>query len=284
MINNTVIAAALHSSLVKRNLSSYKFINDEVAQIHTLWPKSFIYRVLESPRGPSASFSIIYTADEADQLSVEFFLVKLKDEFDFGQDITVDLDPKPTHPDDAYQIGALRTKLKVKEPSDHLFSKYERKLIASMFPDLVCTYVEADYSNKRNYSFTHKDSPETWITAYAFINLLGNHCGFGTEDGFDKPTDSKDDSDKPIAGALLDFSRALTEVSKLSTFGAAKYSRSSWLEVDNGQERYTDAMVRHLLLEATEDLDPETSINHDVAVVWNALARLELRLRDLTNA
>jgi len=94
---------------------------------------------------------------------------------------------------------------------------------------------------------------------------------------------NKDDSGKPISGALLDFSRALTEISKLLTFGAKKYSRSAWLKVANGRERYTDAMIRHMLLENIEAKDPETQISHDVATAWNALARLEHRLRDQPN-
>lgn len=89
----------------------------------------------------------------------------------------------------------------------------------------------------------------------------------------------KYDQNKPIAGALQDMGLALLEVSKLLTFGEKKYARSSWLHVPNGHQRYTDALMRHLLLENTEFSDPETSLGHDVAVATNALFRLELRLR-----
>jgi hypothetical protein len=94
--------------------------------------------------------------------------------------------------------------------------------------------------------------------------------------------DMKYDKGKPIAGCLLtDFPRALLAISELSTIGAKKYERSSWLTVPNGRQRYTDAMMRHALAEYTEGIDHETGVIHEVATAWNALARLELTLRQL---
>lgn len=92
-------------------------------------------------------------------------------------------------------------------------------------------------------------------------------------------TDNKFDQEKPIAGAIQEFGLALTAVSSLMAFGAKKYERSSWIDVENGVERYTDAMMRHFFQEPYEDEDKESKHAHDVAVAFNALARLELRLR-----
>ena len=48
----------------------------------------------------------------------------------------------------------------------------------------------------------------------------------------------------------------------------------------DGERRYTDAMLRHLIREgAGESVDPETGIAHAAHAAWNALARLELALR-----
>ncbi len=91
----------------------------------------------------------------------------------------------------------------------------------------------------------------------------------------------KFDQEKPIAGALGDFDLALMELAKLLTFGAKKYERSSWLNVLNASTRYNDALWRHLL---QQGLDEETGLGHDVAVVFNALALLQLRLMDKTEA
>lgn len=89
---------------------------------------------------------------------------------------------------------------------------------------------------------------------------------------------TKLDAHKPRTGlVLLDFRNALTEVAKVGTFGATKYTEHGWLLVPNGYERYTDALFRHLL--ANEPYDSDSGLYHAAHTAWNALARLELLLR-----
>ena len=77
------------------------------------------------------------------------------------------------------------------------------------------------------------------------------------------------------------FARALIKVCEIGTFGAVKYSDGGWLEVKDGVNRYDDAKMRHWLYEkAGEELDPETKIEHAAHEAWNALARLDLLLRE----
>lgn len=96
------------------------------------------------------------------------------------------------------------------------------------------------------------------------------------------PTDPgvKLDEGKPRLGLVLcGFPRALREVGRVGTFGAAKYTDHGWLLVERGYERYTDAMLRHILAEyADGDDDEESGILHAAHVAWNALARLEFKL------
>jgi len=74
---------------------------------------------------------------------------------------------------------------------------------------------------------------------------------------------------------LTGFALALIEVGKVGTFGANKYTENGWQYVENGEQRYTDALYRHLLAEPHgNELDEETGILHAAAVAWNALARL----------
>ena len=81
---------------------------------------------------------------------------------------------------------------------------------------------------------------------------------------------------------LLSFSRSLQEVGKVGTYGANKYSDNGWIEVPNGQQRYTDALLRHLMREADgETLDRDTQLHHAAHAAWNALARLDLMLREI---
>ncbi len=73
---------------------------------------------------------------------------------------------------------------------------------------------------------------------------------------------------------------AILAVSEVGTYGANKYSENGWKEVDNGVARYTDAMDRHRIKEGLEVFDEDSNLRHAAQVAWNALARLELILRD----
>lgn len=82
-------------------------------------------------------------------------------------------------------------------------------------------------------------------------------------------------------GCLHYFPRALLAVAELSTIGAKKYSWKGWENVPDGVHRYGDALGRHEL-HIGDDFskrDPDTGVLEVCAVAWNALARLELILR-----
>jgi len=91
---------------------------------------------------------------------------------------------------------------------------------------------------------------------------------------------AKLDSGKPDASLLGYFGKALLEVSRVGTFGAQKYTRGGWQEVPDGINRYTAAMMRHFLQENENAYDDELGVLHAAQVAWNALARLELILRE----
>lgn len=97
----------------------------------------------------------------------------------------------------------------------------------------------------------------------------------------------KYDGGKPASyrGAIAYFPRAIEQVAAVSTFGATKYAWKGWQSVPEGFERYSDAMVRHLTKEATgESTDSDSGLLHASHAAWNALARLELLLREEENA
>lgn len=73
---------------------------------------------------------------------------------------------------------------------------------------------------------------------------------------------------------------AILAVSEVGTYGANKYSENGWKDVDNGIARYTDAMDRHRIKEGLGPFDEDSNLRHAAQVAWNALARLELILRD----
>lgn len=90
---------------------------------------------------------------------------------------------------------------------------------------------------------------------------------------------AKVDAGKVRMSLVLDgFKRALTEVGKVGTFGANKYSDNGWMEVENGIARYRDAMYRHLF--ATDYYDNQSGFSHMAHAAWNMLAMLELMERE----
>ena len=94
---------------------------------------------------------------------------------------------------------------------------------------------------------------------------------------------AKLDALKPRPALVLGgFSRALMAVTHVGTYGAIKYTPNGWRSVPDGIERYTEAMQRHWLAEAQGiETDAESNFLHAAHLARNALARLELMLREL---
>lgn len=91
---------------------------------------------------------------------------------------------------------------------------------------------------------------------------------------------AKLDDGKILGGVLADFNKALLAVAEVGTAGAIKYSRGGWITVPNGEQRYYDAMWRHLLADGMYDIDPGgTNLLHLSQVAWNALATLQVQLK-----
>lgn len=82
-------------------------------------------------------------------------------------------------------------------------------------------------------------------------------------------------------GALSYFPLAISAVASVSEFGARKYAWKGWEGVDDGFNRYSDALVRHLAYEGEgEILDPDSGLLHAAHAAWNSLARLELLIKE----
>lgn len=95
-----------------------------------------------------------------------------------------------------------------------------------------------------------------------------------------------DDGKPPVFRGLLSyFPRACRAVAHVSEVGAKKYAWKGWEKVPNGVDRYTDALSRHLLSLGTDgEIDSDTKLFHRAQIAWNALAALELFLKELENA
>ena len=73
----------------------------------------------------------------------------------------------------------------------------------------------------------------------------------------------------------------LVEVGKVLTFGAAKYDEHNWKKLDNLQNRYTGAALRHIFAHmAGEELDPETGLDHLAHALCCLMFKLEAKLEN----
>lgn len=97
-----------------------------------------------------------------------------------------------------------------------------------------------------------------------------------------------DDGKLPYYTVLFkQFPNALREVVKCSLAGHNKYHKtdSDWQNFsrNSGDDRYKNAMLRHMTeVGPIEDMAEFGEMTHEAAVVWNALADLEIKLRELT--
>lgn len=86
----------------------------------------------------------------------------------------------------------------------------------------------------------------------------------------------------PVFRGLLDyFPRALMSIAEVSEVGSKKYCWKGWETVEDGINRYSDALLRHMCKDSLgEERDIDTNLLHKAHTAWGALAVLELYLRE----
>ena len=131
---------------------------------------------------------------------------------------------------------------------------------------------------------------ETWLAEIDDAHLTETFHTIGEADpggmAASEPGAKMDAGKAPVVRGLLQyFPRACEAVATLSAKGAEKYAWNGWESVEDGINRYADACGRHQTKEAIEGLwdngEGGTGELHKTAVAWNALAALELQLREL---
>lgn len=94
----------------------------------------------------------------------------------------------------------------------------------------------------------------------------------------------KYDEGKPRLGEMIvDFAIPMRELARVWEFGANKYEKSNWKRVDNAIDRYTNALLRHLVAEEECMYDDESGLLHASHIAFNALARLYFIIHRLNN-
>lgn len=77
-----------------------------------------------------------------------------------------------------------------------------------------------------------------------------------------------------LAEMFIDFCIPMEELCKVWEFGANKYKKSNWKKLEDPINRYTNALLRHLIAEEKETYDTESTYLHAAHIAFNALARL----------
>jgi hypothetical protein len=103
---------------------------------------------------------------------------------------------------------------------------------------------------------------EDWILSNGTICLTRNDWeNYCNKKDAAQPLGTKADDGKVMMGAMPPH--AELAVARVLTFGAKKYSRGNWAHVENSDERYMDAALRHInAYRRGEQTDSETDENH----------------------
>ena len=105
---------------------------------------------------------------------------------------------------------------------------------------------------------------------------------------YEQELGAKFDQGKPRVDILAKgCPRALLAVGEALGYGAKKYNESpdnlNFLQVEDGFNRYSRAMMGHFLEESINPVDEDSGLDHIVLTAVNALFRLELYLRGKEN-
>jgi len=87
-------------------------------------------------------------------------------------------------------------------------------------------------------------------------------------------------------GLLAYFPEALWEVAQVSRYGKEKYETTyaerNWTKVEDGEQRYLDAALRHITAHLTgQTYDLESGHPHLAHAAWSILAARELGVANL---
>lgn len=107
-----------------------------------------------------------------------------------------------------------------------------------------------------------------WVDSHDSVDLAFDPTG----------QDKKFDGDKvnPVGMFLEHFPRAVKAIASLTVRGESKYKPTGWKTTIDGETRYQEAEMRHLLDRLMgEETDPESGYEHIIHQAWNVLAVLE---------
>ena len=144
------------------------------------------------------------------------------------------------------QLVAIRGHT-MKKDNNTIAKAYKRD---DMFDEeFLANYTCPQCGKRHNYRTMYKTCSKTCEKAFAKNRLTNNKVGLKFDTG-----KLRYSLIPPVA------TEALAEI---LTYGAEKYAPNNWQLVSNPEERYTDALLRHLeSYRAGEKIDPESGFSH----------------------
>lgn len=98
----------------------------------------------------------------------------------------------------------------------------------------------------------------------------------------DQTVGIKYDGGKPrLAEMMMDFAPEIIELCKVWEFGADKYNKSNWKSVDDGENRYLNALFRHSIAAVENEYDDESKLLHCAHMIFNCMAYTHFVLKRL---
>ena len=92
-----------------------------------------------------------------------------------------------------------------------------------------------------------------------------------------------DDTKPRLAEMIQDFALPLEALCRVWEFGADKYGKSNWKFLAGGEERYLNALLRHITAIEQGELDDESGLPHASHIAFNSLAYLHYVLQRRNN-
>lgn len=169
----------------------------------------------------------------------------------------------------------------------YLFNKKTKKYdcVSNVRPQncvLTCFYVQ-HVSNKEETTPIDLILGQDYSKQKEYEPLTDSDKNIFTGKVEDNSKGRKYDGNKPLCGTMLNvFPRALFSIGAVIKKGKEKYpDPENWKKVEDGKNRYKDALMRHLLKWCMGiSVDKESGLPHLTHVAWNALAILELYLME----
>lgn len=181
---------------------------------------------------------------------------------------------------DIYSCGSIGCDWEgpIYDPFDPKGGSYSHSYNVELCPK--CGRSNEDDSSNVWHRYKDRIELSSWLEIIEVYEILS---GERDPNGIDQhaPGAKLDAGKNRLALVMGGFPRALEAVGTVGTYGASKYSPNGWQHVTNGEERYSDAMMRHLMAHwRGEIIDPESGLEHLAQVAWNTLAWLELEQRE----